>query len=197
MENGLILMEKNLDNIRLGCSVYIVDPLEPAKKEKVYNNEDDPFVTAFIDYLFKELLFFTGNFSIRDILNTLRVVGASTGHQVYLYSITFGTGTNAVALTDYALQTEIVNGVSANQLLYGSLTWSNAFNIGATTKMLLINRPVINMSGGAITVNEMCLQFRDQTQFWNFMAARDIIVGGIVVPNGSAMIGEYRLSITV
>jgi hypothetical protein len=191
-------MEKNLDNIRLGCSVYIVDPHEPEKKEKIYNNEDDPFVIAFIDYLFKELLYFTGSFSsIRDTGGTFRALGVSTGHVCYMYAITVGTGTDAVVITDYKLQTEIANGIGAGQLLYGSLYWSNALNISTNTKILLMNRPVVNLSGGAITVNEMCLQFRDYTQSWNFMAARDIISGGIVIPNGSAMVGEYRLSITV
>lgn len=213
MEN--VTVEKTLDNIRLGSYVYLIknpkirNPKKnfmnyrPTDKEKelYHQNDDDPFVTQFIDLLFKELLYFPWGPQAcgKDTGGTSRSLSSSAGHLIYLYNILVGTGTNAVTLTDYALQTPVVNGTGAGQLLYGSIYHSNYFTptTPANSRMLIMNRPVINISGGGITINEFDMELRDVANAWTFMAARDIISGGMVIPDGSAGVVEYRLTITV
>ena len=65
-----------------------------------------------------------------------------------------GTGTNAVALADTALQTQIAHGVGAGQLDYGASV-VNAPSSDSTSTTLILTRVFANSSGGSITVREI------------------------------------------
>ena len=65
-----------------------------------------------------------------------------------------GTGTNAVTLTDTALQTQIAHGTSAGQLQYGASV-VNAPSSDSTSTTLILTRVFTNASGGTITITEI------------------------------------------
>lgn len=73
------------------------------------------------------------------------------------YGIVVGTGTNAVAIDDYALQTKIAHGGSTDQLVYSVTTVDNAVVQLSDQVYILISRTFTNNSGGDITVNEVGL----------------------------------------
>ena len=65
-----------------------------------------------------------------------------------------GTGTNAVALADAALQTQIAHGTTSGTLSYGASV-VNAPASDSTSTELILTRVFANASGGLITVREI------------------------------------------
>ena len=65
-----------------------------------------------------------------------------------------GTGTNAVALADTALQTQIAHGTGAGQLDYGASVVSLPSS-DSTSTTLILTRVFANSSAGTITVREI------------------------------------------
>jgi hypothetical protein len=146
--------------------------------------------------------------SIRDTGNTLRNVGpvvyglanagfifdVLAGAGVATYGIAVGTGNTAPVITNYVLETPIAHGVGAGQLQYSAVTFG-APSADATTSQLTITRNFANGSGGAITVNEVVLYCRavdDVPAARYFMLIRDVIAGGVAVPNGQTLTVNYR-----
>ena len=74
--------------------------------------------------------------------------GTSTG------GLVVGTGTNAVALSDTALQTQIAHGTGAAQLQYGASVVALPSSDSTSTSCIL-TRVFTNASGGTITVREI------------------------------------------
>ena len=112
--------------------------------------------------------------------------------------IMVGIGTTVPALDDYQLETRITHGIGAGQLQYGNI----AFGLPAsdpTTSQFTITRDFANASGGSITVNEISLYVRARavthgggTENQYFMVIRDVISGGIAVPDGQTLTVNYR-----
>ena len=112
--------------------------------------------------------------------------------------IMVGTGTTAPTIDDYHLETRIIHGSGAGQLQYGGV----AFGLPAsdpTTSQFTITRNFANASGASITVNEIGLYVRARAVTYGgsyedhyFMVIRDVISGGIVVPNGQTLTVNYR-----
>lgn len=132
-----------------------------------YKTLANSFVLAFIDILYSNAAQTTQ--SVKDTSNTLRTVGCfagSTGAWQWFtmnegagaatYGILVGTGTNAVAITDYALQTQIANGTSSGQLQYGTNSISAPATV-STSRQFTVSRTFTNVSGGNITINEVGL----------------------------------------
>jgi len=161
---------------------------------------------------FLELLWIQANqlnqanaYSLRDTGNTLRAIRQSqylfntnAGSTVTTYGPVVGTGTTAPTINDYALVTPIAHGTGAGQLQYDAVTFGAPAS-DSTTSQFTITRNFANASGGAITVNEIGLYVRaiaDST-YYNFMTIRDVISGGISVPNGQTLTVNYRLQATI
>ena len=143
-------------------------------------------------------------FNVRDITNTLRdlenyyitfrcdgAAGAVTT------GIIVGTGATAPTINDYKIETIIPHGAAAGQLSYSDTVIAAAAS-DATTSQVTITRNFANASGGAITVNEIALY----VQGWDgvaryFMTIRDVIAGGIAVPNGQTLTVNYREQVVV
>ena len=112
--------------------------------------------------------------------------------------IMVGTGTTAPTIDDYQLETRITHGTGAGQLQYGDV----AFGLPAsdpTTSQFTITRDFANASGGSITVNEIGLYVRARAVSYYgsyedqyFMVIRDVITGGIAVPDGQTLTVNYR-----
>ncbi len=160
---------------------------------------------------FLELLWVTFNhiptsvaLSMRDTSNTLRDV-----YEVYSNlqcdglagdvdtGIIVGTGTTAPTIDDYAIETLIPHGGAGGQLNYSDTTIAAPVS-DATTSQLTITRDFANGSGGEITVNEIALYvtgYDGEKKY--FMAIRDVIGGGIAVPDGQTLTVNYREQVVV
>jgi hypothetical protein len=122
-------------------------------------------------------------------LNTDGAAGAVTS------GIIVGTGNTAPTINDYVIETLIAHGVGAGQLQYSIVTYG-APAADATTSQFTITRNFANGSGGAITVNEVGLYVETAPGGtpvpYYFMTIRDVIAGGISVPNGQTLTVNYR-----
>ena len=164
--------------------------------------KSESFVRQFLELLWIQAfqLPYKKPYSIRDTSNTLRDIANSgctfdaTGAvgEVVL-GIIAGTGNTAVTINDYAIETLIAHGVGAGQLQYGAVTFGAPAS-DATTSQFTITRNFANGSGGAITVNEVGLYVDGylQPNHYPFMIIRDIIGGGISVPDGETLTVNYR-----
>lgn len=114
------------------------------------------------------------------------------------YGIVVGTGNTAPTNTDVALETQIAHGAGAGQLTHGAHNWTAAAVVGVNVDMI-VQRPFINNSGGAITIEEcgMYVKTRDDALTVQvFCIARDVS-GGVAVADGQTATVEYTFRTTV
>jgi len=141
-------------------------------------------------------------YSMKDTSNTLQDIcegaytfAANAGLGATTFGIVVGTGTTAPTIDDYALETLIAHGTGAGQLEYSAVTFGAPAS-DATTSQFTITRDFANASGGSITVNEIALYAKGSrggyANVWYFMIIRDVIAGGISVPNGQTLTVNYR-----
>jgi hypothetical protein len=144
---------------------------------------------------------------ISDTTGVAQVIGLDSGSNIIfatnapagnvLFGTVVGTGNTPPGITDYALQTLIAHGVGAGQLQYGGVTYG-APSSDATTSQFTITRNFANASGDAITINEIGLYVKakantNRTSSTRYlMTIRDVIGGGIAVPNGETLTVNYR-----
>jgi len=204
--------DDTLKNLDLQLSLFLAE-INPKKREQILQNQtfsvedivekelvlkkqSDPFIRAFIDQLYRML----GNTAIswKDRDGTTRAL-SNVGVGGYAY---LGTSNQAVAMDDYWVVTPIATGVGAGQMLYG-INSSNYYGSSGiytlgTSRVQINTTPFVNMSGGDITVEEVCFyggQYVSSVWYY-YTHARDL-TGSIVVADGSALVVEYRLSVTV
>ena len=106
--------------------------------------------------------------------------------------IVVGTGTNAEAATDYALQTPINHGTSAGQLSYGAVGFTEPYKSGSSCYAALY-RSLQNSSGGNITVNEVAWYGYNGSYY--FCIARDKLSVGVTINNGATKTVQYVVSV--
>ncbi|MBA7615793.1 hypothetical protein ES703_23079 [subsurface metagenome] len=139
-------------------------------------------------------------YSVRDTGNTLQAIcqGAYTFACNALaddetLGIIVGVGTTAPDIDDYKIETIINTGGVGGQLNYGGVTYGAPAS-DATTSQFTITRDFSNASGAEITVNEIALYVKAHkydTDYY-FMIIRDVIGGGVAVPNGQTLTVNYR-----
>ena len=160
------------------------------------------FVRQFLELLWIQALQIgeTSGYSVRDTGNVVRTINESA----YTFAcdaaigavttgVIVGTGNTAATISDYNIGTLIAHGVAAGQLQYGAVTFGAPAS-DATTSRFTITRDFANGSGGAITVNEIGLYvegFVYSTTYY-FMTIRDVIGGGIAIPNGQTLTVNYQ-----
>jgi hypothetical protein len=160
------------------------------------------FVRQYMELLYVQMMPVpeTTMYQVRDRTNTLQdlhfsrytlrcdaVIGDVTN------GIVAGTGNTAPTINDYVMETPIAHGVGAGQLQYGAVTFGlPAYD--AATSQYTITRDLANGSGGAITVNEIGLYVEGYhyNVHYDFLAVRDVIGGGINIPNGQTLTVNYR-----
>ena len=181
------------------------------------SRKSESFVQQFLQLLFITMQMpNSGNpQSVRDTGNTLRNVypafntgGNNNGYLMDTYaaatsalnSIVVGTGAVAPTISDYKLGTLIAHGVGGGQLSYGATTYGAPATDG-TTSQFTITRNFANSSGGTITPTEIGLYCAWYDQGGSvaryFMIIRDVIAGGIAVPNGQTLTINYRPQATI
>lgn len=117
--------------------------------------------------------------------------------------IVVGTNTTPVTINDSNLLNLIVNGTGAGQLQYSNSALA-APSADSSTSQLTITRNFANGSGATITVNEIGLYVyaREGSPGWGgtdrcICIIRDVISGGIDVPNGQTLTVNYRPQATI
>lgn len=117
--------------------------------------------------------------------------------------IVIGTGTTAVAPTDYSLATQISDGVTSGTMEHFTCAATNFTTAGSTASFDL-ERLFRNSSGGSITINEVgvygvCSEANSSINFSDisyFCMIRDIVSPGFVVNNGEYARIVYTISVT-
>ncbi len=138
----------------------------------------------------------TGNVLRTLVLPTMYhwKVGAIIGD--ITYGLVVGTDATAPTINDYHLGTIILHDAApptAGRMQYGAVAFG-APSADATTSQFTVTRNFANASGGLITVNEIGMYVigARNTVVYNFMTIRDVIGGGIAVPNGQTLTINYR-----
>lgn len=121
---------------------------------------------------------------------TLMMANAPLGNTSY--GIVVGTGSNAVAITDTALQTKIAHGNGAGQLAYGTMTFTNPSTSGSTRSFTL-QRTFTNNSAGSITINEVGLYTSNQSYYY----CSERTLSTKTINSGSTGTATYTLGVTV
>lgn len=138
----------------------------------------------------------------------LRLSGATAGSSTITLSsatnngIVVGTGTTAVAPTDYQLATQILDGTTSGTLEHFPCAGTN-FTTAGSTASFDMERLFRNSSGGSITVNEVGM-YGAYDEFSGFSVSvlahfcliRDIVSPGFTINNGEYMRIVYTLSVT-
>ncbi|AQX72720.1 hypothetical protein [Dehalococcoides mccartyi] len=123
--------------------------------------------------------------------------GIYAGAGIDTFGIVVGTGANPESLESYALGTKIASGNLAGQLSY-SATDPPAISTVGTTKTVAWVRYFNNNSGGAIVVNEAGVYTKGtyDNSSATFMMCRDLLAGGVNVPNTGQLKVTYTLQLT-
>jgi hypothetical protein len=164
--------------------------------------KSESFVRQFLDLWLVQALNVPDSapFQVRDTGNVLRDIiysyytfaaNALTGD--ITFGIVVGTGNVAPQITDYALGTPIAHGTGAGQIQYGNMAFGLPAS-DATMSHFTVTRDFAYSSGGDITVNEIALYVKAYAghNVRYFMTIRDVVVGGITVPNGETLTINYR-----
>jgi len=137
---------------------------------------------------------------IPDIGNTPRSISAdaqalrcTAGVGVTTSGTRLGTGTNAVAITDYALQTAIAQGSGAGQLMHSNESYTAPVTVGSSRQFTLA-RVFTNKSGGNITVHEVGLYGLGGPGN-SFCLERTLY--DFTINNGSSATVTYTIGVTV
>ncbi len=182
----------------------VFDPkTDKALEHKIKKSES--FVQAFMQLLYLQFTAMphTTNYPMKDTSNATHYMhsvqtlfAAEAAITLTTYGIVVGTGNTAPDITDYHLETLILHDAApptAGRMQYSATTFG-APSSDATTSQFTITRNFANASGGAITVNEVGLYVKHNvyTNSYYFMTIRDVIAGGIAVPNGQTLTINYR-----
>jgi len=173
------------------------------KPRLVFRKRCDPVVKAFHWYMYS---MFTGDVSVpmkKVDGNDQSSPWAWIGYAMLLnaprdedaYGPVVGSGTNAVGVDDYALQTKIAKGTGSGQLVYG-ITELVIFTVGASETLMVFHRPFTNSSGGDVTINETGLYSKYEAAAYYYLLARDVLGSGVTVNNGKIFTLRYKMSIT-
>lgn len=111
------------------------------------------------------------------------------------WGIMVGTGTNAVAIGDYALQTAVAHGTGAGQLSFGANSITTAPTTSGSKRYFQLSRGFTNNSGGNITLNEVALYLRNTVGSWTFCMERSLVTH--TINNGNVSTYVYEISATV
>ena len=115
------------------------------------------------------------------------------------YGIVVGTGTNAVDVTDYALQTRIAHGSGGGQLQYSATTVAAPTFVGSTAE-LIFTRLFTNASGSTVTIEELGVYYYASIDasisVSNYLCGiRDVAT--VAITNGTTLTLNYIIQTTV
>lgn len=143
--------------------------------------------------------------NVPDTSNTNRTISTSQSHWnnsgyggagTTTSGIVAGTGTNAVAITDYALQTLIAHGTGAGELQYAAEILVSAWTVSGSTSFFSRSRALTNNSGGDITINEVGHIGNISSSAYKILTERTLPTPYLVA-NGTGVIITYKWQISV
>ncbi len=137
--------------------------------------------------------------TLQRFANTVYIFDSNAAAGSALSGILVGSGNTAPAINNYAMETLIAHGVGAGQLQYAIVSFAVPA-ASATVSQFTITRNFTNGSGGAVTVNEIGLvcKTKDITYTDRYLLLiRDVVGGGISIPNGETLTVNYRPQATV
>ncbi len=106
-----------------------------------------------------------------------------------------GTGTTAVTISDYALETAIAQGVGGGQLDHLACDVIPPV-VGASDSKFEVKRIILNSSGADVIVWEIGIYSKmDATYFC--CIARDVIGAAVTVPDGGSITVFYYIRVAV
>jgi len=160
--------------------------------------EANSLVRAFIAFLLLHIS--QASETIADIAGTSRAANAYAANcstvaaaGLATRGIVAGTGTTAVAYTQYALVTPVVHGTGAGQLSYGVQTFdANCTDTGSAYKFQMA-RAIANNSGGDINIKEVAIYAQWYTSY-TIMIDRTLLDHNIV--DGTSISLTYKFEIT-
>ena len=126
-------------------------------------------------------------------LSATSVVVCVAGATVITDGIVIGTGTDAVTISDYQLQTRIAHGTGAGQMQYGTQTFDSSTTVSGSNCYFQMARVFTNNSGGTITVKEVGIYSSIST--YDFMLDRTLI--DQAVTDGQTLTLQYKFQISV
>jgi len=182
------------------------------------------FLKAFIWYLNATFNSGVSSSSILNVVGTLRIIfgnledigilcwhpggDSRQKYENYTYGhyvadsvgIITGTGTNAITVDDYVLQTPIIHGTSAGRLEYLSCAVTNLIVTG-TTYSFDLQRIFKNSSGNTINISELGIYsvcYSYTTNYFSdvFMIVRDLVSPTQAITDGTYMKVTYTFQIT-
>lgn len=114
------------------------------------------------------------------------------------YGILVGTGTNAVAISNYALQTKVLHGDVTNKLNYGAMSIGNPATVG-TERHFTMARTLTNNSGADITIEEigLALQFNTSSVGGRDKALIERSLLAYTIPSGQSATFTYTIAVAV
>lgn len=188
--------KKQLFNLHCDIRLRNEDEKEFRLVRQLHN---DPIMKVFM-YLLYAL--FTNNAAVYlyDITNTNRtynhgtmLVSAGVGNGSY--GIVVGTGTAAISLDAYKLDTIIAHGIGSGQLYHQAVQPTQPNKPTSSMYRSVFIRDFTNLSGGSITVNEVGIYGTWSAYY--FLVARDLISPSITILNKATMSITYRMETSI
>jgi hypothetical protein len=187
--------------LKIDVEVEVVDK----DGQQVYHDkrEANSFVRGMIDVLYELMMAAYPANNILDITNTTRT-GSLNGSNLAVAAaagntnlgIVLGTGTNAVTVADYKLQTLIGEGATSGLLNYQAMATDSAPATAGNVRSFTIKRQVINNSGADITVNEVGLYGYCVGQS-NYYGMFDRTLNTFTILSLATAVVKYTISVTV
>lgn len=135
-----------------------------------------------------------GTSATPNVTNNIWLINASLASSVF--GIVVGTGSTAVDLDDYALNFQLVQGTSTNQLYHQAVLFDTLVVSGSSC-IIKPKRVFNNLSSGSLTVSEIAMYVSNGGSANIICIARDVLDIPISVGTGSQIQVSYPIKITV
>ncbi len=185
--------------MKLEVFIEITGKDKQGREEKPIIFKANSIVGTFVGFLAGH--FSDANKTVVDITNANKnsrtsFALATGGGGTVTRGIICGTGTTAVALTNYKIETIIAHGTGSGQLSYGAMSFDAGLTDSGSTRYFQMYRQITNNSGANITVNELALYVSDGYYVtFNYMIDRTLQT--FTINNGTSKTITYKFAITV
>jgi len=140
---------------------------------------------------------------IKDTGGTSRTVptvaqnfNINAGLGIVTHGILVGTGTNAVTISDYVLQTPIAHGNGAGQLYYNAVAFDDAdVTVSGSDCYYDCKRFIENNSGGDINIKEIGVVCTGSASSYKFLIDRTLYNKTITNGTGARFIYRFEISV--
>lgn len=171
--------------------------------------ESDSFTIAFLEHIYGA--FASTSVNMEDTSGVQRnivrpaqctsyrpIVNAPNDEDAY--GIVVGTGTTPPTNEDYALETQIVQGLGAGQLDYGAHSFTAPAVVVGNVDMI-VSRSFYNGSGAKVTIREIGIYGHSAstpcTTYYDLCLVRDVLPAGLDVLDTQTLTVQYTLRTTV